>query len=122
MLLVIELKTEIVEVGMLLGRMDQRRRLAANIARRNGWDPVAVSTWVVIADGRTNRRTVAAHQSVLRRKFPVDGRSVRRWLGDPRDRIDALGFLPKRHVVALRRNVAPVKRVAAIRSRTDSVR
>lgn len=118
MLLVIELKTEIVEVGMLLGKMDQRRRLAANVARRYGWDPVAVSTWVVIADGRTNRRTVASHRTVLRQKFPVDGRSVRRWLRDPRERIDALGFLPKRHVVALRRSVAPVRRVAASRSRS----
>jgi transcriptional regulator with XRE-family HTH domain len=122
MLLVIELKTEVVEVGLLLGKMDQRRRLAANIAMRYGWDPTAVSTWVVIADGRTNRRTVAAHQTVLRRKFPVDGRSVRRWLRDPRDRIDALGFLPKRHVVALRRSVAPVKRVAAPRSRSGPAR
>jgi transcriptional regulator with XRE-family HTH domain len=122
MLLVIELKTEVVEIGMLLGKMDQRRRLAANVAMRYGWDPTAVSTWVVIADGRTNRRTVAAHRRVLRQKFPVDGRSVRGWLRDPRDRIDALGFLPKRHVVALRRNVAPVKRVAAMRTRTGSAR
>jgi transcriptional regulator with XRE-family HTH domain len=115
MLLVIELKTEVVEVGMLLGKMDQRRRLAGNVARRLGWDPVAVSTWVVIADSRTNRRAVAAHRTVLRRKFPVDGRSVRRWLRDPRDRIDALGFLPKRHVVTLGRTVAPVKRVTSAR-------
>jgi hypothetical protein len=119
MLLVIELKTEIVEVGMLLGKMDQRRRLAANVARRYGWDPTAVSTWVVIADGRTNRRTVASHRAVLRRKFPVDGRSVRGWLRDPRERIDALGFLPDLHVAALRRTVAPVKRVSAPRSRSN---
>jgi hypothetical protein len=36
MLLVIELKTEVVEVGMLLGKMDQRRRLASNVARQFG--------------------------------------------------------------------------------------
>jgi hypothetical protein len=67
---------------------------------------------VVIADSRTNRRAVAAHGTVLRRKFPVDGRSVKRWLRDPRERIDALGFLPNRHVVTLGRSVAPIKRVA----------
>lgn len=122
MLLVIELKTEVVEVGMLLGKMDQRRRLAGNVARLRGWDPVAVSTWVVIADGRTNRRVVAAHRAALRQKFPVDGRSVRRWLRDPRERIDALGFLPKRHVMTLRRSVAPVKRVSAAHSRSRPVR
>jgi transcriptional regulator with XRE-family HTH domain len=115
MLLVIELKTEVVEVGLLLGKMDQRRRLASNVARLRGWDPLAVSTWIVIADGRTNRRVVARHRAVLRQKFPVDGRSMRRWLRDPIERIDALGFLPKRHVVTLRRNVTPVNRVAAQR-------
>jgi transcriptional regulator with XRE-family HTH domain len=118
MLLVIELKTEVVEVGMLLGKMDQRRRLAGNVARRLGWDPVAVSTWVVIADSRTNRRAVSAHRMVLRHKFPVDGRSVRRWMRDPSERIDALGFLPKRHAVTLGRSVAPVKRVAGPGART----
>lgn len=117
MVLVVELKTEVVEVGLLLGKMDQRRRLASNIALRLGWDPIAVSTWVVIADSRTNRRAVAAHQTVLRRKFPVDGRSMKRWLGDPLERIDALGFLPKSHVVTLGRSVAPVKRVVAPRPR-----
>lgn len=101
MLLVVELKTEVGEVGLLPGKMDQRRRRAGNIARQLGWDPTAVSTWVVIADSRTNRRAVATHRTILRRKFPVDGRSVKRWLRDPLERIDALGFLPNSHVVTL---------------------
>jgi transcriptional regulator with XRE-family HTH domain len=120
MLLVIELKTEIVEVGMLLSKMDQRRRLAGNVARPFGWDPVAISTWVVLADSRTNRRALAAHRRVLRAKFPIDGRSIRRWMRDPRERIDALGFLPERHVVQLGRDIAPVRRVRAPRARTIS--
>ena len=121
MLLVIELKTEVVEIGMLLGKMDQRRRLAADVARRSfGWDPIAVSTWVVIADGRTNRRAVSAHRLVLRTKFPVDGRSMRRWLRDPRQRVDALGFLPNRHLLTARREMAPTKRVVPVRARTRS--
>jgi transcriptional regulator with XRE-family HTH domain len=119
MLLVIELKTEIVEIGMLLGRMDQRRRLVADVARRAfGWDATAVSTWVVIADGRTNRRTLAAHGGVLRRKFPVDGRTMRRWLHDPSERVDALSFLPHRHALTLGRDMASVKRVVPRGSRS----
>ncbi len=38
-LLVIELKTELVEVSGLIGSMDRRRRLAWRIARERGWDP-----------------------------------------------------------------------------------
>ena len=112
MLLVIELKTEVVEVSGLIASMDQRRRLAWEIARNRGWHPLAVSTWVVIADSRTNRRAVAAHSGVLRAKMPIDGRGMRGWLRDPSRRVDALGFLPNRHGVTLGRPVAPIKRVA----------
>jgi transcriptional regulator with XRE-family HTH domain len=119
MLLVIELKTEIVEIGVLLGKMDQRRRLAADLARRAfGWDALAVSTWVLVAEGGTNRRTLARHREVLRAKFPIDGRTMRRWLGDPTTRVDALGFLPYRHHATLRRDMRPVRRVVVAGSRS----
>jgi len=113
MLLVIELKTELVDVSALLGTMDRRRRLASQIARERGWDPLAVSTWVVIADSRTNQRALATHRGVLRAKFPIDGRALRRWLRDPAERVDALGFLPFPHPVRLRRSAAPTRRVHA---------
>jgi len=113
MLLVIELKTEIVEVSGLLGSMDRRRRLAPQIAARFGWAAVAVSTWVVVADSRTNRRALAAHANVLRAKMPIDGRGIAGWLRDPAKRFDALSFLPHRHAVTVRRPVAPVRRVQA---------
>lgn len=119
MLLVIELKTEIVEVSGLLGTMDQRRRLAHQIAERRGWDAAAVSTWVVVAESRTNRRAVGAHANVLRSKMPVDGRGIGRWLRDPSSRIDALSFLPYRHGVTVRRPSAPVQRVKGARPSTS---
>lgn len=112
MLLVIELKTEIVEVSGLLGSMDQRRRLARTIAMRHQWDAAEVSTWVVVADSRTNRRAVAAHARVLGAKMPLDGRGIGHWLRDPSSRVDALSFLPYRHGVTVRRPVAPVRRVS----------
>jgi transcriptional regulator with XRE-family HTH domain len=119
MLLVIELKTEIVEISRLLGTMDQRRRLAREIGARFGWRPTAVSTWVVVADSRTNRRAVSAHANVLRAKMPVDGRSIGHWLRDPSSRIDALSFLPYRQGVTVRRPTAPVKRIRTPRTGPD---
>jgi len=118
MLLVVELKTEIVEIGLLLGKMDQRRRLAANIARERGWDPVAVSTWVLIADSRTNRRALASHRAALRSKFPIDGRTIRRWLRHPVSRVDALSFLPYRNQKDVGRGIRPIRRVVSARPRT----
>jgi transcriptional regulator with XRE-family HTH domain len=82
-LLVIELKTLIVDVQQLLSVTDRYRRLATQIARQRWWDPVGVSLWLIIADSRTNRRRIEAHRTVLRAAFPSDGRSIRSWLAAP---------------------------------------
>jgi len=111
-LLVIELKTEFVDVNELMGSVDRKRRLAAVIARERGWDPIRVATWVVLSDNRTNRRALAAHETVMRTKFPVDGRRIRPWLRRPVGRLDALSFLPSAHVVGVRRDLAPIRRVS----------
>jgi hypothetical protein len=110
-LLVIELKTEFVDINELMGSVDRKQRLAWKIARERGWDPVAVGTWVVLPDNRTNRRALAAHETALRAKFPADGRLVRRWLRDPSGRVDALSFLPSAHLAGVRRDLAPIRRV-----------
>jgi transcriptional regulator with XRE-family HTH domain len=110
-LLVIELKTELVDINELLATLDRKRRLARGVAFDRGWDPLAISSWVVIAEGRTNRRAVANHAAALRAKLPADGRSMRAWLRKPAGRVDALSFLPSHHGVTLRRDLAPVKRV-----------
>lgn len=110
-LLVIELKTEVVDLNEMLGTLDRKRRLAWAIAKDRKWDPVAVGTWVVVADSRTNRRTVAEHATVLRSKLPTDGRGVARWLRRPTGRIDALGFLPNVQGMHLGVDPAPIRRV-----------
>ena len=94
-LLVIELKTRIVDVNNLMSTMDIRGRVARRIALEHGWDPVAVGLWVVVAPGRTNARILADHASVLRAKFPADGRSMRRWLVAPVGDVVALSFMPQ---------------------------
>jgi transcriptional regulator with XRE-family HTH domain len=110
-LLVIELKTELVDLNDLMGSVDRKRRLAGDIARDRGWHPASISTWVAIADGRTNRRAVTAHTATLRSKFPADGAGVRRWLREPGGRIDGLGFLPYVPGTLARQDLAPIRRV-----------
>jgi hypothetical protein len=110
-LLVIEIKTELVDVNELMGSCDRKRRLAAQLARQRGWQPSSISTWVILADSRTNRRALASHATVLRAKFPADGRSIRRWLAHPTGEINALSFLPSVHAVAVRRDLHPIRRV-----------
>jgi transcriptional regulator with XRE-family HTH domain len=93
-LLLVEIKTELVDPSGLLMVADRRRRLAGVIARDRGWNPTIVAQWVVLAEGRTNQRRVAEHASLLRAAFPTDGRSIQAWLRDPASPIDALWFLP----------------------------
>jgi transcriptional regulator with XRE-family HTH domain len=106
-LVIIEFKTELVDVGDLLSTMDRRRRLAAEIVARRGWRPRIVSTWVVVASSRTNARRIAAHRTVLRNAFPAGGREIRRWLKDPVAPIAALSVWAAQSA----RPTAPVKRL-----------
>lgn len=110
-LLMIELKTELVDVNDLMATMDRRLRLAPEIVRDRGWTPRAVSGWVVIADGRTNRRAVARHATTLRAKLPDDGHAVRRWLRAPSGSVRALGFLSIEHHAHGGASVAGTRRV-----------
>jgi hypothetical protein len=82
-LLVIELKTAIVDVNDLIGGVDRKRRLAAGIAKARGWHATSVSVWVIVERGRTNQRRIHAHRAVLSAAFPADGRTVGAWLHHP---------------------------------------
>lgn len=93
-LLIIELKTELVDVGETLGTMDRKRRLARLVAEERGWDPATISGWIILAGGRTNERRVAAFRSTLRAAYPEDGRTMRVWLRDPTTPVAALSIWP----------------------------
>jgi transcriptional regulator with XRE-family HTH domain len=106
-ILVIELKTDIVDVNQLIGKVGEKARLIRQIVRDRGWDPLTISTWVIVAAGRTNRARLATHQAVLRAAFPSDGRAVRSWLADPVGSVAGLSMWSDRAA----RPLAPTRRV-----------
>lgn len=110
-LLVIELKTDLVDVNGLIGAVDRYRRLAPILARERGWEVRSVSCWVVLRDTPSNHRRLAAHATVLRSAFPQDGRQVRGWLLEPAGPISALSFLSDIHVRTASAASAGVQRV-----------
>ena len=128
-LLVIELKTAIVDVGELLGTLDRKVRNALEIARELGWDPVTVSCVLIVADGATNRRRVAAHGLTFRASLPSGIAAFRRWLKEPIAELRALVFFADRHqgqviqqfdhrqrvTVTRRRSLTPRSSVAPIK-------
>jgi transcriptional regulator with XRE-family HTH domain len=119
MLLVIELKTDIVDVNELIGTLDRKQRLARKIAHSVGWTvaPSArVSAWIIVADGRTNRRRLDAHRAMLRTAFPVDGRTIGGWLVDPVIPAHALSIWPSSHGGTVGLDLAARRRVVARQS------
>jgi hypothetical protein len=110
-LLIIELKTDIADVNDLVGTVDRKRRLARQIARERGWDPRTVSAWVIVADGRTNRRRVTAHAAMLCNAFPADGRRMAGWLARPTVSIAALSYWKESGRASLGGAAHPVRRV-----------
>ena len=82
-LLVVEVKTRIVDVQDTLGRLDVKVRLAPEAARRLGWPrPRRVVPCLVVQDSRSARRIVAAHAQLFAR-FTHRGRAARQWLSAP---------------------------------------
>jgi transcriptional regulator with XRE-family HTH domain len=112
--LVIEIKTEIVDAGELLSVLDRKARLAPEIAAERGWRARRVARWVVVADGPTNRRHVSRSAVLLRAALPVDGRRVRPWLRGPAGSVvpmAALSFLSDSTPERGKRSLAPTRRV-----------
>jgi hypothetical protein len=76
----------------MLGTLDRKQRLIRPIVAERGWQPRAVSVWLIVSDTRTNRRHAIEHATLLRSKFPLDGRQLRQLLRHPSGPTAGLAF------------------------------
>jgi transcriptional regulator with XRE-family HTH domain len=82
-LLIIEVKVRLGDVQDTLGKLDVKTRLGPQLARQLGWPPpTRVVPCLLVADGRSARRTVADHAALFAR-FNLRGGAARRWLASP---------------------------------------
>jgi hypothetical protein len=81
-LLVIEIKTRLDDVQDLIGRLDVKRRIAPIMATQRGWASTAVVPAIVVAEGRTARRRIAAHDALFA-AFSLRARAAVAWLRTP---------------------------------------
>jgi len=81
-LVVIEIKTDLVDVQQLLGSLDAKARLGRHVAERFGWPVSATVPAIVFADDRTVRRRLVAHDTLFDR-FARRGRAAVTWLRRP---------------------------------------
>ena len=114
-LLVIVLKTALVDIGELLGTLSRKSRLALTVARDLGWDAAQSGTCLIIAESSTNRRHAAEFGATLRSALPDDGHAARRWLRAPVGPLRAVLFFSDRRPVSTGRGITSRKRVAGPR-------
>ncbi|MEO7295889.1 MAG: helix-turn-helix transcriptional regulator [Candidatus Limnocylindria bacterium] len=91
-LLVIEIKTAIVDVQSLLAGMDRKTRIGRQLARERGWRPGVVVPVLLVAEGTTARRRILEHASLFS-GLSLRGRTALTWLAEPRSRTSPAGVL-----------------------------
>lgn len=81
-LLVVEIKTRIVDVQDVLGKLDVKKRVAPLIAKDRGWNVACVVPALVVREDRTARRRVHDHPALFA-PFSLRARAARAWLRAP---------------------------------------
>jgi Holliday junction resolvase-like predicted endonuclease len=78
-LLVIEIKTALLDVQAVLATLDAKTRLASHVAAGLGWRPTSTVPMIVLAGGTTTRRRVQQYASLFS-GFGMRGHAARAWL------------------------------------------
>jgi transcriptional regulator with XRE-family HTH domain len=92
-LLIVEVKSELLDLQDLLASLDRKRRVVPlELAQERGWRPAAVGVVLVVADARTARRVVERHPAMFDAALPSRTVAVRRWLRHPAGDIRGIWF------------------------------
>jgi transcriptional regulator with XRE-family HTH domain len=111
-LLIVEVKTQIVDVQELLSTLDRKRRVVPSVVTGDlDWRPAFVGCLVALPEETRARAAIARHESVFSAALPSRNVSVRRWLRAPADPIAGSLFLRYSSGSNGRRALGPVTRV-----------
>lgn len=110
-LVVIELKTELVDINDLLGALDRYARNASVAVAPFGWLPLTVARLLIVGDSDHNRTRVRDHAALFAAALPDRVAAVRRWLREPAGELRGLIFFANRHPRSTNRRFATVRRV-----------
>ncbi len=97
LLLVIEVKSELVAIEETLRKHDQKARLAPRIAAEQlGWTAVGTTRLLVLPSLSTARRRVERHSRLMATAYSLRGAEPRRWLAAPGQLVSGLLFMDPR--------------------------
>lgn len=92
-LLVIEVKTAIVDLQDLFSVMNMKLRLAPMLASSLGWRPSSVASVLVVPDESWARRAVRAFGPLFDAALPARTVAIRRWIANPTGALRGVWFL-----------------------------
>jgi transcriptional regulator with XRE-family HTH domain len=119
-ILVIEVKTVVPDLGALLATLDRKERLAGEIARQRGWDATLVAKLLVLPEDRTARRRVAQHDATFTNAFSARNVEVNAWLKSPSGPLSGLMFLSTARRASQRQRISHSGPGPSRRPRTPS--
>ena len=105
-LLVVEVKSVVPDMQVMLSGIDRKGRLARDIARERGWQVTSVTRLLVLPDDRTARRRAGRHAATFRTALPARTIEVRRWIRRPEGTMHGVLFLSDAHLTSARHRVA----------------
>lgn len=93
-LLIIEVKTSLVDLQETLSTFDRKVRVVRSAAPKQfGWAAAVEASVLVLADDPANRTAVARRSGIFAAAFPARTVQVRRWLANPDCPLRGLWFL-----------------------------
>lgn len=131
-LLIVEVKTRLVDLQHLFASLARKRRIVPGLVdRERRWRCTMLGCVLVVADTTTNRTIVRSHQSSFDAALPARGWSVRHWISDPEGSCSGIQFLPlsapatlteQPRSIAGRRRVRPSRSASGARGMRSSPR
>jgi transcriptional regulator with XRE-family HTH domain len=122
-LLVVEIKSDLVDTQELNAGLDRKARLVPQLLHaERGWRADAVGRVVVLPDRTAIRARIARHATTFDAALPARTRAVRRWLRDPNGPLAAIWLVrDTRRASAMRGGPSRI-RVAGPRRRSETSR
>jgi transcriptional regulator with XRE-family HTH domain len=117
-LLVVEVKTRLVDLQDLFSTLDRKQRLGPELARADGWRPTATASVLVLPEETWARNAVRQHQPLFRAALPGRTADVRHWLENPRGDLRGVWFLLNDAPGSAKRRAGGVQRVRGGRRAT----
>ncbi len=112
-LLLVEIKTELVDLQDTVRTLDMKARVVPRVVRsEHGWAPRAIATVLVLPDANVHRAAVARHAALFAAALPARSREVRRWLAEPLGPLRGVWFLPNTHRVSTAESQGCTQRVS----------